>query len=231
MDIGFSQAYMNVFAINITPEADAPTWARLARGISKAEPDGNEELDQASYYDGEGLASTDVTGGQMIINFEGNRCIGDPAQDFIASRKMLYGTKRKTELMWINPEGDKLLGEITLANIKAGGGDANAKEDFSFEAHYNGLPTYTPGNKTEFPESVSATAVSVKVGEVKAVGATATPSAASTSFVYGIEDESIAIANADGTVKGVKAGKTNLTVKSAVLPSVSAQIEVTVTTA
>lgn len=232
MDIAFSQSYMNNFMINITPDGEEPTWARLGAGISSAEPEGNEEIDQSTYYDGEGLASSDVTGGQMVITFSGNRCIGDPAQDFIAARKMDYGSARKTDMRWINPEGDVLEGKITLANIKIGGGDANAKETFEFEAHFNGRPAYKVGNKTEFPEKVECEAVSVAVGAAVKANVTVTPSdGASDNVFFAIDDRSIATVDADGTVHGIKQGETELTVKSAVLPSVSANVKVTVSAA
>lgn len=229
MDIAFSQAYMNNYMIDITPEAAEPTWARVGAGISSVDPDGNEELDQQTYIDGEGLASTDVTGGQMILAFDGHRCIGDPAQDYIVSKKFTYGTNRKTRFRWINPEGDILNAKVTIANVKVGGGDANAKEPLSFEIHVNGLPEYIAGNKTEFPTSITASAVSVSVGEAASATVTVAPEHASDNVFFAVENTDIATVAADGTVRGIAAGETELTVKSAVLPSVSNKVKITVT--
>lgn len=230
-DIAFALNYTNLYLINTTPDAAEKTWERIGAGINSADWEGNENVAQDAYYDGEGQASSDVTGGQMVGTFSGHRKYGDPAQNFIASTLIDYGDGRKTDFRWVAPDGQILEGEVTLVNVKPGGGDPNAKSDFSFEVHFNGMPTYVPGEATSFPESVACTAVTVKVGASVAAGATVTPSAASPALVYGIEDDSVATVDALGNVHGLKAGKTKLSVKSAVKPLVNASCDVTVSSA
>lgn len=228
MDIGFAMNYANLYEINVTPEAAAPTWERVAAGINSVEWEGNEEVAQDSYYDGDGLSSSEVTGGQIVGTFEGHRIHGNPAQDFIASRLVAYGADRKTDFKWIAPDGQTLEGIVTIANINPQGGDPNAKSDFGFEVHFNGMPSFTEGDSDTFPEAIQATAVTVKVGGTASVNPTITPEKASPAVAYAIEDTNIATVDANGTVKGVKAGKTKVTIKSCVRPIIAIQADVTV---
>lgn len=230
-DIAFTLNYTNLYLINTTPGEAEKTWARIGAGINSVDWEGNEEVSQDAYYDGDGLSSSDVTGGQMVGTFEGHRKYGDPAQDYIASTLLDYGDGRKTDFRWIAPDGQILEGEVTIANVKPQGGDPNAKSDFGFELHFNGMPAYEAGDAAEFPEAVTCSAVTVKIGASTAAGATVTPSGASPALVYGIEDDSVATVDAEGNVKGVKAGKTKLSIKSAVKPVVTATCDVTVSAA
>lgn len=231
MDIAFALNYTNLYMIDIDPTGESPVWARVGAGITTVSVEGNDVTTDDNYYDGDGMASTDVTGGQIVLSFSGHRKYGDPAQDFIDSIAAQYGQARHTNLKRIAPNGDVFEGDVTIANIQTAGGDANSKGDFSFDARFNGMPTITEGNATEFPTAITASAVTVKVGATAPAGATVTPTTASSAMLYAIEDDTIATVDADGNVKGVKAGKTNLSIKSAVLPSVRKEIEVTVTTA
>ena len=227
-DIGFAKNYMNLFMINTTPNTGVKTWARVGAGINSASWNGNETVSQDPYYDGEGMASSEVDGGQLIGSFAGHRKYGDPAQDFIASKQLDYAG-RHTDFMWIAPNGDTIEGDATIANIVGQGGDPNSKSDFSFEAHYNGMPEFREGNAAEFPDTVTGKAVSVSVGESSKIEVSVTPNHASPSVVYGVEDDSIATVDADGNVTGIAAGKTTVSVKSAVRPMVNTEVEVTVT--
>lgn len=229
-DIGFAKNYMNLFMINITPGTGVKTWARVGAGINSASWNGNETVSQDNYYDGDGMASSEVDGGQLIGSFAGHRKYGDPAQDFIAGKQLDYAG-RHTDFRWIAPNGDTIEGDATIVNIVGQGGDPNSKSDFSFEAHYNGMPSFTKGNTAEFPETVTVAELSVAVGATAQAGVTVTPEKASKSVVYGIEDDSVATVDANGNVTGIKAGKTKLSVKSAVRPMVNTEIEVTVTAA
>lgn len=231
MDIGFALNYTNLYLIDTTPDAEEHTWARIGAGISSVSWDGNEESSDDPYYDGDGLTSTEVTGGQLVGQFSGHRKYGDAAQDYIASLAVAYGAKRHTTLKRIAPDGTIWIGDVTLANITDGGGDPNSKSDFSFDAHFNGRPQITEGNAREFPESITLSAVTVKVGQVVASGASVTPTSASGALVYAVEDDSIATVDADGNVKGIKVGKTKVSVKSAVLPTIVAEADVTVSAA
>ena len=229
MDIAFAQNYMNVWAIDITPSATNPTWARLGAGIATIDWNPNEQVDEDAYYDCEGSVDPEVTGVRPVFSVSGDRKIGDPAQDYVAGLEFLTGASRKTRFRRVGPDGTVVTGPCTIANIVAGGGDADEKQTFSFDIRVKGIPTVTPGNKEEFPTAVSASDVSVSIGSTASVGATVTPATASDSLVYAVDDDTKATVDAAGIVTGVAAGTCNLTIKSAVLPSVYKVIAVTVT--
>lgn len=234
MDIGFALNYAHVYEIDVTPNGPARTWAWLAAGVSSIDSDGNEEVSQDPYYDGGGQASSDVTGGQEVVKVSGHRKYGDPAQDYMASLKFAYGEARKSNLRITNPDGEQLVVPVTIANIKASGahGDANAKNDFEVELHFNGMPRMVPPTKTKLPESVSVpgSPITVQASKSAKVSATVVPADASDKLLYAVEDDTIATVDADGNVKGVKQGQTRVSVKCAAKPSVSAVAEVKVTT-
>lgn len=133
------------FEINITPSGETETWAAIAAGISNISKEGNEVIDQTQYYDGGGVGSSEVTGGQPVWSFSGHRVDGDAAQDYIFGLALSYGAARKTSFKASDPDGRVVTGSCTIANISESGGDANAKNEISFEVHANGKPTVTAG--------------------------------------------------------------------------------------
>ncbi|WJQ02858.1 capsid protein [Geobacillus stearothermophilus] len=132
------------FDINITPDLSPGTYARLAAGLNNFEPSFNEEVAQDTYLDGDGFASSAVTGAQLTLSFSGHRLYGDPAQDFIFEKAFDLGPGRETDFKWTLPDGTLIQGPCTIANIEGPSGDANAKGEISFEIHFNGRPTVTP---------------------------------------------------------------------------------------
>ncbi|MBP1971579.1 hypothetical protein J2Z83_003730 [Virgibacillus natechei] len=144
MNTGFLLQSKNKLEINTSPNNGEENYARLAKGISSMEPDPNEEIDQASYLDGDGFAESDVTGAQLIVSCDGHRYYGDEAQDFIYGLQMELGPARRTTFRLTLPDGSKFEGPVTVANIVGPGGEANTKGEISFELHFNGKPTYEP---------------------------------------------------------------------------------------
>lgn len=132
------------FEINTTPGVSPGTYARLAAGLNNFEPSFNEEVAQDTYLDGDGFASSAVTGAQLTLSFSGHRLYGDPAQDFIFGKAFDLGPGRETDFKWTLPDGTLIQGTCTIANIEGPSGDANAKGEISFEIHFNGRPTVTP---------------------------------------------------------------------------------------
>ncbi|HIS39956.1 MAG TPA: Ig-like domain-containing protein [Candidatus Aphodovivens avistercoris] len=227
-DIGFAQNYTNLYFIDTTPSGSARTWARIGAGINNVAPAGNEVVTQDPYYDGEGVAESDVTGGQPVFSFSGHRKFGDPAQDYIASLFINYGPSRRTNFKWVIPNGGTFEGKCSVVNVQPQGGDPNAKGDFNFEVHMNGMPSFSPGDKTTHPDEIAASAVTVQAGSTSAINASVTPETASDSLVYAVDNDEIATVDPLGNVTGAKAGTCKVSVKSAVKPTVQATVEVTV---
>lgn len=228
--IAYALNFANKIEIDVTPDGPSRTWALVAAGVSTIEPSGNEEIAQDPYYDGMGMASSDVTGGQITLTVSGHRCYGDPAQDFVASRAYQYGEARKTNFRWTQPNGDVLTGSCTLANVSPGSelGDANAKGTFNYEIHLNGLPSFTPGGARSMPSSVTFEDVTVAVDGTAAISVTVEPEDSSGACIFEVADEGVATVDAEGNVTGVSEGSTDVTAYAAAKPSVSHTGKVTV---
>lgn len=141
---GFLLQSEHVLEIDVDP-GGASEKAMLGAGITGMEPDINDELSQDRYFDGEGFGETDVTSSQLILSFDGHRKYGDPAQDYIFSLMLEPGNKRRTELDWTLPNGDKFSGNVTIANIAGPSGEAGEKGEISFELHFNKKPEFVVG--------------------------------------------------------------------------------------
>ncbi|SPT98424.1 major capsid protein gpP [Lysinibacillus capsici] len=124
------------------------TKLRIAKGITSVDPDSNEESEETYYYDGGGAAERDITGFMLSYAFEGHRNYGDPAQDYIFSLLAKVGPDRKTVFSVTEPNGDKWEGPATISDIKAPGGDANAKGEIEFTISFDGMPTFTAAPTT-----------------------------------------------------------------------------------
>lgn len=232
-DLAFAQNYTNALEIDITPEAASPTYMPLACGITSITPSANESTEDKDYYDGYGVPTTKVQSNQIQYEVEGDRCFGDPAQDFIAGRALLTGDDRVTRFRHTSSNGDVVEGKCTLLNLVPGSGqgEASALGAFTCTIATAGYPSFTPANKLKLPTEVTVSDVEVEVGGTTAAGATVTPEEASGKCFYGIEDRSIATVDGDGNVTGVKEGATQLTVRCAAKPSVLETVTVTVSPA
>jgi hypothetical protein len=170
----FPLNFKDLHEININPGGTA-LYARVAGGITGASQSNNDVVDQTPYLDGDGYASSDVTGGQRTIAMAGHRKEGDEAQDYIIGVSGDFGQARKTQYRYRDSLGAGFDAEVTLVSIEDAGGDANAKKDLSFEIHVNGKPVKVP--KSIAPDLV----VVVTAGSVSGTTSfTATPTGGNT---------------------------------------------------
>lgn len=123
------------------------TWARLAGGISGATYAGNETDTNDQYLDGDGYGDTSVDAKRGSLALTGNRKIGDPAQEYIASKMMAIGNDVRTRMIWIE-NGNVVITSVTMSNIVPTGGNANAKQTFSLTLNFNGRPRTVRGTIT-----------------------------------------------------------------------------------
>lgn len=232
MDIGFALNYQYIVEVNVTPGGDTRTWAWVGPGISNISKDNSETTSEDAYFNNGGNTKTDVTGIAKKYSVEGHRRFGDPFQDFVASIEDGVGAVRDTQYRITDPTGCCIEAPCTILDIKAEGpnGAANEKVAFSCSIARSDSPTVvSDGTGTSLPESVNASAVSVITNKTADAKPNVLPTSASPRCVYAIEDDSIATVDANGTVKGIKAGTTRLAVKCAAKPSVSTIVDVTVT--
>ena len=229
-DLGFARNYANALEINITPEEASSTWAILSRGITEIAPSPNESTEDKDYYDGYGTPPTDVTSTQIKYEVTGDRCYGDPAQDFIASRALETGGGRKTQFRHTSPNGDTIEGACTLLNLppNSGQGAASALGAFTCTIATAGSPKYTPANKLKLPEEVTASEATVNVGAKQKITPSVTPTDANPKCFFASGDTDVATVDSDGNVTGVKEGTCKVVVRCASKPSVMCEVEVTV---
>ena len=140
----FPMNYQFLYEIDTTPSGASRTWARLAAGLTGADPSNNEDKDQTAYLDGDGYKSSDIIGAQYTVGFSGHRVLGDTAQDYIASLEHEIGDNRKTNFRITDKDGNQKTGAVTIADVDFGGGDAGAKVEIAFSLDFNGKPTLTP---------------------------------------------------------------------------------------
>ena len=143
-----NQYYIDISGGTDLDDLSDAKWARLAVGISSVTPAGNETAANDAYYDGGAFGSNDITGKRPQWTCSGHRRIGDKAQDYIASKEFVVGEGLKTRFLWINSNGEMIVAEVTIMTIVASGGNANAKQTFSFVLGMNGEPVI-PNGKPE----------------------------------------------------------------------------------
>lgn len=231
--LDFAPNYAHIVELNITPDKPEKTWAWAQRGILECAPESDETTSEDAYYHLLGQIATSVDAVKVAIAMSGHRMYGDPVQDFVQSRALGVGKDRETQYRWTMPDGTVLTGDCTLAELVPGSGmgEANSKGEFAYKICLNTTEVEAKGESTALPKSVTLAAVTVAVGAETAAQASVLPENANQRCHYAIGDASVATVGADGTVRGVKAGKTTLTVKAASKPSVVAQCDVTVSAA
>lgn len=232
VDIGFALNYQYANLINTTPEESEPTWAYMGPGIEDISPDRSEKTDETEDYSTGGNTVTTVTGVTKSTSVSGKRIIGDPLQEYIASLEEVYGDERKTQYRIVSPTGEIIEEDVTIKDINMSGpnGSASDKQAISFSMARNDTPKIVKeANGNHLPAEITVEDVSVAVGKTVKVTPEVAPETSSDWCLYAIEDSDIARVYADGTVEGVKAGKTRLGVRCAAKPSIRATIEVEVT--
>ena len=136
----FNLNNQGLFLMNTAPEVVASALKRLASGVMNVAPGLNENVDSTNYYDGEGFAASDVTGAQLVYVYTGHRNYSDEAQNYVFDNMLELGDGRKTDVEVYSPLGEKISGEITIANISPPSGDSAAKGAIGFEWRFNGKP-------------------------------------------------------------------------------------------
>lgn len=232
VDLGFALNYQNANLLDLTPEESEPTWGWLGPGITSIKGTPTDVTKTRSDYSTGGVEKENIVGRNKEYAVTGSRLIGDQAQEWLKSIEECIGQERETTYRVITPDGTILDEPVTIKDpvLTGPSGESTDEQEISFTMKRNDTPTIVQeGTKLHFPASVTAEDVSVAVGSTESVVPTVTPETASDWCLYGIEDTSIARVTADGKITGLKAGKTRLSVKCAVKPSIRVVIGVIVT--
>ena len=130
-DLGFAPNYMSALEIDTTPDAASPTWAIFSRGITEVKPTTNETTETKDYYDGYGTPTDKVKSVQPQYEVTGDRCYGDPAQDFVASLALETGEGRTGHFRHTDPNGDVVEGDCTYLGLTVGSQQGAASDSSS----------------------------------------------------------------------------------------------------
>ena len=142
-----NKLFIDIYGYTTLNDLEGGNWGRLATKIQTITPSANETTNNNSYYDGEGFGSTEVTGKRYQLACSGQRYVGNPAQDYIASKQFAIGQALHCRVIWVQ-NGQAIVSEATLTNIVATGGEASANQTFSCTIEFNGKPRTVKGQLT-----------------------------------------------------------------------------------
>ncbi|GKT04521.1 phage tail tube protein [Furfurilactobacillus entadae] len=124
-------------------------WLYLADGITNVTPKYTDKKKTAAYYNGGGQERNTITGVTSSYDISGDRSIGNPAQDDIASMKQKTGSARERmfrKCQYLqNDDGSLTLHTVetgmgTFSDIDDGGGAADDNGGFKTTLSYNASP-------------------------------------------------------------------------------------------
>jgi hypothetical protein len=118
------------------------TYAKLCKGIESMELSTNEQNQQFFFLCGEGFAANETTGAAPQLTCSGRRIVGDPAQDYIASKQFSLGADWKTSVKVI-AEGKQIICDATIGDLATFGGQTTDVNQFNVTLYFNGKPVVT----------------------------------------------------------------------------------------
>lgn len=131
--------------IDTTPTAVNHTWAQLGGGLENFQQALNEVIKQVQYLNGAGWGESQVLGAAPSITLDGQRKVGNSAQDYIFDSDVQYafGSARDTYLKIVEPSGRQIVWECTIVRANASGGPAVDGDAVAVEIHTKGAPVIT----------------------------------------------------------------------------------------
>lgn len=233
MSLGFQNNYTLLHFI----EDDQGRLLYLGQGISEIAPDNEDETDDTGYYNSGGAKPEDIIGTKIGSTVTGHRYYGDAAQDYVASLETKIGAARVSRIVRIMPDGSKIDGPVTIKDIVPTGGEALAKGTFEFAYVYREMPSFTPPQTTNMPDSVAfqEDPITVAVGESLDLSSkiVVTPTDATPNCVFAVDDESLeddlAMVDAAGNLIAKKPGTIRVTAKCVSKPAATCTTEITIT--
>ena len=123
--------------------------AYIGDGIETIEPKQDDKKNSKAYYNTGGKEVTTITGSTRSLDISGDRSIGDPAQDMIASLASKTGSSRNKwfrENQYIMGEDGNLqlieskTGTVTYSDITDKGCSATDPGSFKATATYTAVP-------------------------------------------------------------------------------------------
>lgn len=131
-------------SIGTAKTTDTWTYAELAEGIDNVAEALNEVVQQYFFLSDNGFAKNHVTGMAPAFTLTGRRVTGDPAQDYIFSKKYGLGANRESSLKieyTLNDKAQTITCPCTIANMQEWSGASTDDSAISFEVRFDGQPT------------------------------------------------------------------------------------------
>lgn len=127
-------------------EAPSETWtySELMNGFDNIAEALNETVQQYFFLSDGGFSKNHVTGMAPAFTLTGRRVLGDPAQDYIFSKKYGLDTERQSsfKLEYTDAEGatQTITCDCTLCNIQEWSGATTDDSAISVEIRFDGKP-------------------------------------------------------------------------------------------
>lgn len=124
-----------------------PTWtySDLDEGFDNISEALNEVVQQYQFLSDDGFARNHVTGMAPAVTLTGRRVLGDPAQDYIFSKKYSLDTERQSslKLSWTDAENasHSVTVDCTFCNLQEWSGASTDDSAISVEIRFDGKPT------------------------------------------------------------------------------------------
>ena len=134
------------FIFAIQTDASAQTkesdWIVFAERVKEHSGALNASTEDVAYIRAGTVTEKGET--QRTFSLNGNRCVGDPAQDFLLSHKIAFGSGQSVVVPYIyfslrTGKGEKGIGTLILTSDKGGAAGANA----TFACDFKGFGTPT----------------------------------------------------------------------------------------
>lgn len=149
-DLKRPENWVNKFELDTNLDQDPNNitnakWVVLGQGITSITPSSSDTATKDSYWSDKGWQSTTITGKNITFAVKGDRVVGDPAQDFVASLQFKMGDAVRTLMRWTDQSNNVIIAAVTIQKVQTMGGNANAQQTFSFEMDINGQPVLQAG--------------------------------------------------------------------------------------
>lgn len=107
-----------------TGDETEPDYMPLARGVLSVGSEGDENVEEFAYYDGDGTPESDVISVKKNHPVEGHFYDDEPSHKFIRNKEFATGDERKCMYKQVRSTGETLIGVATLLDINTTGGPA-----------------------------------------------------------------------------------------------------------
>lgn len=126
-----------------------PEFMPLARGILNVGSEGDENVEEFAYYDGDGTPESDVVSVKKNHPVEGHYYDDEPAHKFIREKEFATGDDRKCIYKQVRTNGDVLQEVATLLDVNTTGGPAEEYAPIACTISWDKRPKITKEDDEE----------------------------------------------------------------------------------